>query len=447
MAVPPAWEIIRQLRQQKLGYYQNALTDEALWQNLLLTYDTLDFATFLADLTLSDTLFSSLMLNFTLDLSLDEIVPINLNWSIELPTIDQFLQGVLILLVPINLEELVPDLSDVIANPALLLEDAARQALEETKLRKCIYGYSTYGNCYVDPSAFREFIRSTILAFTKKWYDFRTARDMIVAAAKALNIKPEVVEDLFNRLSMIYFAKFNCATWDYAFWDSTFLCEERTHSPEVGILRFLDFNLKEVAVEYQGLFDSQAGCIWDVSFWDMCFWLDDTPGKESPYIPGDDRIVKLQDALVFNFRTRYLATAYALANYQRPEERRYPFNNERMEIYAQSRAFSIDIEATVKNIVQSLVPGIDPVTLRFYIDAALELYGLSTPHKWGLEMQRSMAREELKKYWLEKYSQMGLDPNVLEAIWSAVKTKIDAYSDKRVQNRLKFLSRRLRLVK
>jgi len=447
MAEPPAWAIIRQLRQQKLNYYQNTLTEDAIWTNLSLTYDLFDFVSFLADFTLSDTLFSSLMSSFLFDIPLTEIVPINMNWRIELPTLDEFLEGVLIKLVPVTLSDLVPDLSFVLENPLELLTPEAREAIEETKLEKCIYGKSTYSNCYVDPAAVREFLRSTLFAFTKKWHDIKTARDMVAAAAKALGISEALVEDVFNRLSKITFAKYNCLTWDYGWWDVSYWCEEEERSEPVGVLTYIDYNLQPRKSEYESLFDAQAGCIWDESFWDMCYWGGDTPETVSPYITGDTRISQIQDALLSNFQTRFLATALAIANYQRPEERGYPFANERVEIYAQSRAFTIDIEATVRNIVQSLVPNIDPVTLRFYIDAALELYGLSTPHKWGLEMLRSMTKDEFKKYWLEKYTRMGLDPNILENIWNKITAKIEAYSDIRVQTRLEFIRRKLRSVR
>jgi len=447
MARPPAWDIIEQVRQQKLNYYQNALTDDAIWTNLGITFDIFDFASFLADFTLSDTLFSSLMSYFLFGLDLNEIVPVNLNWELELPTLEEFLQGVLIKLVPVTLQDLVPELSEILTRPSELLTPDAREALESTRLEKCIYGKSTYGNCYVDPAAVREFLRSTVFAFTKKWYDIRSAREMVATAAKTLNISEAVAEDIFNRLSKITAVKYSCLTWDYGWWDVSYWCEEETHSEPVGVVTYVDYNLQPRGSPYEGLFDAQAGCIWDESFWDLCFWGGDTPETISPYILGDTRIMQIQDALWANFRNRFTSTAFAVANYQRPEERRYPFINERMEIYAQSRAFAVQIENLTKSLVQSIVPNIDSVTLRMYVDAALELYGLSSPHKWGLEMQRSMTLEEYRQYWIEKWTRYGLDSNVLQKIWDSLRSIIEGYSDIRVQNRLRFLRNRLRLVK
>jgi len=446
MGKPPAWQIIEQVMREKLKYYQNTLTDDAIWSNLGITFDMFDLASFLADFTLSDTLFSSLMSYFLFDLNLNDIVPINLNWEIELPTLDEFLQGVLIKLVPVSLQDLVPDLSDILSNPLLLLNPDVALAIEQSKLEKCVYGKSAYGKCYVDPVAVREFLRSTVFAFMKKWYDVRSAREMVVSVAKTLGIKEEVAADIFNRLSKITQVKYSCATVDYSWVDFTTICEESSHSPPVGVLTYTNYDLTQTSHDFENVFDAQAGCITDESLVDYCFAVGEAEDEKHPYLLGDTRLVQIQDRLWGNFRERFASTAFAVGNYQRPEERRYPFINERMEIYAQSRSFAVQIENLTKSLVQSLVPGVDSVTLRMYVDAALELYGLSSPHRWGLEMQRSMTLDDYKSYWMEKWTRYGLDPNVLQKIWDNLWGIIKGYSDIRVQNRLRFIRNRLRAV-
>jgi len=445
MAIDIARRIAEQVLQQKLNYYQKTLTDDAIYQNLSTMYDVFDLTSFFTDITLSDTLFSSLMSYFMFDLNLNDIIPINLNWEIELPTVDEFLQGVLIKLIPISLQDLAPELSDILYDPSLLLTPEARDAMLSTKLEKCIYGKSTYGNCYVDPVNVREFLRSTVFAFMKKWYDIRSARKMVEASAKALGIKEDVVEDIFNRMSKITHAKYTCLTWDYGWWDLTYWCEEESHSEPVGALTYVNYDLQVAKSEYEGLFDAQAGCIWDESFWDMCFWGGDTPETKNPYILRDTRITQLQDKVLSNFRNRISTTAFAVGNYQTYEERRNPAINQRLDIYAQHRSHVIHIESIVENIVRSIQPDIDSVKLRLYKDASLEIYGLSSPHKWGLDMQKAMTPDEYKQYWLDKWTGMGLDQNILNMIWDSVYTSIKTYTDIRTRNRLEFLRRKLRV--
>jgi len=45
------------------------------------------------------------------------------------------------------------------------------------------------------------------LAFTKKAYDWVTARELLLASAKALNVNPELVRDFYDRFSMITHVK------------------------------------------------------------------------------------------------------------------------------------------------------------------------------------------------------------------------------------------------
>jgi len=447
MGRPPAWDIIEQVQQQKLNYYQKTLTDDAIFSNLSTTIDIFDSASFFADFTLSDTLFSSLMSYFIFDLNLNDIIPVNLNFEIELPSIDEFLQGVLIKLIPISLQDLAPELSDILSDPLGPLNPSVADAMKETKLEKCIYGKSSYGNCYVDPATVREFLRSTVFAFMKKWYDLKSAREMVSASAKTLNINEDVARDIFNRLSKITHIKYSCATVDYSWVDFTTICEEESHSPQVGVLTYINYDLAQVSHDYEDVFDAQAGCIADESLVDYCSAVGEVEEEKHPYLLGDTRLVQIQDKIWSNFRNRFTTTAFAVGNYQRPEERRYPFINERMEIYAQNRGFAVQIENLVRNIVQSIAPDTDPVTMRMYQNAVLEIYGLSSPHKWGLEMQRSMSQDEYKQYWLEKWTRYGLDPDILNELWSRTISVVQRYSDIRTETRLRFLRNRLRLVK
>jgi len=447
MSKPPAWQIIEQIQQQKINYYQKTLTDEAIWGNLLTTIDIFDMASFLSDFTLSDTLFSSLMSYFIFDLNFNDIVPVNLNWEIELPTFDEFMQGVMIKLIPITLEDLAPELSDILSNPLWLLNPDVASAMQETKLEKCIYGKSSYGNCYVDPIAVREFLRSTVFAFMKKWYDLKSAREMVSASANTLNISEDIARDIFNRLSKITHIKYSCATVDYSWTDFTTICEEESHSPQVGVLTYINYDLVQASHDYEDIFDAQTGCIADESLVDYCSAVGEVDEEKHPYLLGDTRFVQIQDRVVSNFRNRFTSTAFAVGNYQRPEERRYPFVNERMEIYAQNRGFAVQLENLVRSIVQSIIPDIDPITLRMYQNAVLEIYGLSSPHRWGLEMQRSMTMDEYRQFWIEKWTRYGLDPNILSELWSRTINIVQRYSDIRTETRLRFLRNRLRLVR
>jgi len=438
-----AWKIY----ENKIKYFTKALTDDSIFNNLGKLFDSEDFIHLIGNLVISDTIFSSLTLYYLFNLNLSDIIPANLYFSVELPTPEEFAKGTLIKLVPIKLNDLVPELSSVVSDPTELLKPEIRDAVKRSMITKCVYGQASYDNCYYDPVAVREFLRSSVLAFTKKWYDIRTARDMVAAAAKTLDINENIARNVFNRLSMNTSIKYSCATVDYAWVDISTLCEEETHSPAIGVVKFINYDLEVKEVSYEDMFDTHSGCIVEESVMDYCYIVGDDDYFKHPYIPGDDRVSKILERVVSNFRSRIPTTAFAIANYQTPEERSYPFINERMEIYATNRGFSIRIENLAKNIVQSIKPDVSPVELRMYQNAALELYGVSSQHKWGLDMQRAMTQDELHDYWIRKWISQGLDPEILEAIWSRVSGVAQTYSNIRVSNRFKFIRERIKLVK
>ena len=117
----------------------------------------------------------------------------------------------------------------------------------------------------------------------------------------------------------------------------------------------------------------------------------------------------------------------------------------RVESFALPASQRVKIEGIVENVVRQLETDADAYKLRLYKTAALELYGaLYSPHKWGNEMQRSMTPEELKRFWVSKWSGDGLNPDTLSKLWDAVKPAVDALGASRTTARMRFLREKLR---
>ena len=113
-----AWEII----EQKRKYWHKALSEDAMWSVLTQSYNIFDWLSTFSDMTLSDTLWSSLVSAILLGIPLKEVVPWNLVWDIELPSIEEFLKGVLIKLEKISIEDLAPEFKE-------LLEEIAQKKI------------------------------------------------------------------------------------------------------------------------------------------------------------------------------------------------------------------------------------------------------------------------------------------------------------------------------
>ena len=433
-----AWKIIR----EKMKYWSKVLSDDAMLGVLDSTLDIFDWLSFFSDWQLSDTLFSSLVSYFLLDINLKDIAPINLDFEVELPSLDEFLRGVLIKLLKIDITILAPDLLKAIETPSLFLESEYAENLESTRLRKGVYGVTYFDHSYYDPVPVREFFRSTLYAFMKKRGEWRSARDKVEAIASTLNIHPELARMLYNRLSAITMVKERALTWDYGWWDRTYWAEEGSG----GRIQFYTYEGTLVTMPYEDLIDYQAGGFWDDAAWDYFYWTEEPPKAVHPYRLDKYRITVLQDRFWSNFRDRITTTAMAVANYQTREEREKWWRSERTDIYGFTMSQRMQIETVVDHLVRSMRPGIDAVRLRLYKTAALELYAdLAGIHRWGQEAVQSMSEEQRRTFWIERWVKAGLDRDVLAAVYDRVRGLIKTLVSRRQRQRLRFLRSRLRV--
>jgi len=61
-------------------------------------------------------------------------------------------------------------------------------------------------------------------------------------------------------------------------------------------------------------------------------------------------------------------------------------------------------------------------------------------HRWGFAAYKAMTEEELEKWWLEHWTAMGLNKEILEKILAVVKPVIEQIVKRKVE-----LGRKLRL--
>ncbi|RLE86382.1 MAG: hypothetical protein DRJ67_07355 [Thermoprotei archaeon] len=212
----------QKVAEQKRKYWLKTQSEAAVDVMFDRMIDIYDYFAFWGDWVLSDTLFSSLTSLVFFDLAIPNIVPWSLTWEVELPDIDEFLAGVLLKLEPIDITIEFPDLAQVDTTLDFLLSPEYAANIKETRGKKLIVGRTKYGEGYVDPPAVREFLRSSMYAFMKKDISLPAARERLKAAAKTWNIAESLVEDVFNRLSLMTAVKERALTWDYGWWDRTY---------------------------------------------------------------------------------------------------------------------------------------------------------------------------------------------------------------------------------
>jgi len=431
-----AWEVI----EQKRKYWHKVLSEEGMWSTLVQTFNVFDWLSFFSDFTLSDTLFSTLVSSLLLGIQPIDLEPWNLCWDIELPSIEEFTKGVLIKLEKISITDLLPEFADMFKDITLSLEDEFRINVKETMLEKGYYGKSRYGYSYYDPTAVREFFRSALYAFMKKKHEIRTAREMVEQAAKALNIHPELARTLFNRQSALAAVKEEALTWDYGWWDRTNWSEEGSE----GRVAYINYDLQVQETAYEDVIDLQAGGFWDDAVWDMFYWTEEAPKAVHPFRLEGYNIASAIERVWLNFRSRISTTALAVGNYQTLKERTKWTESERLETYALPVTQKKILESLTESLVRSKEPGVDTIKLRMYKSAVLQLFGtVASMHRWGSGMFQVMSDEELRSWWVEKWVKSGLNREVLETLYDALKSRISTYSTLRHKERLRFLRKRL----
>lgn len=406
-----AWELVS----RKMKYAVKSLSESSVEHSYLTVAHSLDLLSFSFDFTLTDTLYSALITSVLLGIPFSDIVPATLDFRIELPTPEEFTRGLLIEIEPINLADLFPELLTISSLAFSVFETDAASSIIGTQLRKGIYGVERYGSSYYDPPGIAEFLRSTMFALTKKRSTDETVRARFAAAASVLNVRNELAETLFNSMQMVYYSKIYAACFDYAWFDVTLFPREGS-APR---LVFVGWDLTPAEAESTSLVDAAGCCFFDSCFFDMNVVAAD----EAPTVYITERggmlLTEVAAHMLMSARSRLLATPLAVANYQTAAERLNPSSSLRLESYAVSANIADSVRRAVAKALEGRITS--SFTANLYAAAALDLIKRVTrPGGWGDELFRVWSYDELKRYFTERWSGQGLDPELLSLVFDAI---------------------------
>lgn len=426
----------REIVWQKLSYAYKTLSQQAIEQNFFTLMDVADPTDKVSDRIMRDTLFSSIMAITLLGINPIEVVPWRLTWDVELPTPEEYSKGILIKLTPIDISVKYPYLADWVETMFNTYTPDKAVALTGAKMEKAYYGKSLYGASYYDPPPLHMFLRSTMFALMKKDKDLETVRREFIAIGKVLNLPTEFIEDMFRRLQLMTNIKVGAATWDYGYWDLTSLSEEGSG----GLVAYEEIDKTVKKIQYDRVDHVLSGTAWDASlwnytyidspenpflkiasYWDEAYW-DYSYWMPSERVPGEELppVAMAVEDVIFNFRSRLVTTALAVANYQTMEERLKPERSWRTDQFGESRILVSRIEDKVESLINSIDPNMSVIKRRMYKVAALKLYSDLTSSRWGKELYKAMDYDTLKGMWVEEWSAKGLDRDVLTKIWDDV---------------------------
>ena len=419
-------KIFSELVNQKKKYHEKTLSIEAedtLVRRFLSIYGlTLD----ISSLLIPEFYYASMSLSLAFGFDLFELEPLNLEFEWRFPDLEEWEKGINIVIDKILSDIAIDVESFVIEN----FKDIYISDILGSATGKCYYGKSTYGGCYVDPAAVREFLRTAIALAIKKHANIPHRRRLIETLSRTLDVNVDVARFVHDKMAMVVDTHVICFTLDYGVLGVSQLCEQYEADPSMGKSYFVNIDNQIVSVAFKNLADAQYGCTLDVAPLGFCFLMP----EEDVYEHSPEMYVASLEEKIRRFRDRLMLTPLALTNYQRGEEAADYTRSERLEMWGNLMGLRYSIEVIVKNWLDNNVPDLDVYTRRKYVTAVLQLVGhVGKRHKWGYNVFKVMSDEELKSWWIDYWSQQGLDRDVLEKLWSLVAPLLPAIVAKKLE--------------
>jgi len=417
-----AWKIL----DEKRKYFNKVSSQSALEDNIFNFFLFADNISLNYEFVIFDSIFTSLLAIVFLNIDPHNIPIFNMCCDVELPSSEEFVKGTLVKVESTSCLEKYEDVGSA-------LEEAIEEA-EPNMIEKCRWGESRYGNCYVDPSAVYEYLRSTMFKEFKRKVSDISAKALHDSVINTLNINPIVAHVLWEISDYVARAALYDPWWDYGWWDMSLWADER--SP------FTTYEGVETDAEFKYVYDVVGVSLWDIGLWDYSYWTNDVDGEN-----GDgsthvfekiyDASMKIADLIYFENRSRIYTMPLIIANYQNAYERMSWFSNKRVDQFGASKAWIYKIREKVGRAISSVYQDIPPPVFRMYESAAMTLVSrLSRIGGWGYESYRAMSRDELRAQWIDEWVGKGLDRNILERIYDYISSDISVFGSSRLREKM-----------
>ena len=410
----PLQKMLQELSMQKEAYHRKMLTVDGEFTLYQRQFQVYDLMMDISNLLIPEFFMSSLSTSLLFDFDLTNLEPLNLEFTWRIPTLDEWLRG-----VGVVIESVIPDYAKTLEEfVSTNIKSMYQPSIMETRVTKGYYGEARYDYAYYDPAAVREFLRNTITLMWKKHSTWIQRKTNILSMARSLNVLEDLARNVHDRMSMIITAHTEAFILDYGFLDISKLCEEAEHSEENAIVPYTDMDGVGRSVEIVTLADMQHGFILDVSLLDYGFLMPD----EDIYVANAPVIVDALDDKMRRYRDRVTLTAPAFSNYVRGDEAVDYTKCERTEVWGELMAYRYTVDAQVQSILDKIAPELNIYDKRKYVSAVLQLLGhLGKRHEWGYKVYKSMEDPELKKWWMDYWGSQGLNLNVLDTLYEMVK--------------------------
>lgn len=426
------WKLSESAR-EKRKYFAKLLSESAIWTNYLRAIDTEDYFSEWA--WAESAFFIWLDISNLLIFGLEpyELEPLDPEYRTELPTLEEWKQGIKLKLIPIDVGkawmlfywdvfgEKVPPLLDFLTLITALCWPEYLGWLLEQKKRKLIVGETPYGTGYVDPPVIREFLRTSLFELARRRMDFNRIRRVYQTIVDQGLVAEGLVEAIYNRLALHTQTLFENFVLDFNLLNYSKLCKRASERATFPVTTWRG---EEFDVEFSKFDEINCGFILDVTPLNLGLLVDRKsiykPSPIAKWEAGTTTLSWFIDWKVRRMISRYRATGVAFGNYQKPEETLKWYQSERADHYHQFRAFFYHLDALVDTALEK--EDVDAFRKNLYRRAAAMLIGHKKKrHKWGYGAYKAMSEEEFKSWWLAYWERQGLKPELLNRIYEMVR--------------------------
>jgi len=431
-----ASKIAKELLLQKYRYWANTLSEDAIGENFFNIYSTIDLLGFSFDITILDSVFSSILIGLSFGIPFTQIPPFNTCFNVELPSPEDFVKGKLLDIEPVSCLDKYPEIGEWLTDLSLYLSTHFSPQVAETTHVKGVYGVTRYGYSYYDPAEYRELLRSTLIKEAKRYTGTRTTAIIYTALSKSLNIPIELLDYIFTLFKAIERAKIEAAMSEYSWSDYTIAQEEKPGSIE---FKTYDLAMREITLLGDSMTDLWGGAYSDIAISDISVVTDgEVPLVEQFPLEPRRAEVAIGEAISTEAKSRLEYTPLLVANYQTVEERADFTKSQRADTYGVSRA----IYYRLKEIVDRELKDTPSFIRNQYNVAVQQLYSrLTRIGGWGSEAYRAMDLDTLKATWIEEWSSKGLEREVLESLFSKAYRAVKTYAPIRLASKIKLMAR------
>jgi hypothetical protein len=431
-------KLLADISSQKSSYHAKLLSPIGEWSLFMRDFQLYDFTIDISNLLIPEFYFASMSVSLLFDFDLTNIEPLNLEFDWSFPTVDEWLNGINVVITP-SINPAATDLETFVYNN---IKPEYQELILSSMITKGYYGITNYGSSYYDPAAARELIRNTISLMFKNHPDFTQRKIALMTLTNALDANEDVVTMIHDRMSMVMSSHTECFILDYGMLNVSNLCQEAPDNPDYGVVPYIDINGDYREAKIMTLDDMQYGCVLDVSSVDYCYLMPEgsiyntevTAPSQTSGQPLQPTIWKGIDDKLSKFKGRYMITSAAFSNYNRGDESANHSISERTNTWGELQAGRYHIENMIDSTLSQLVSNLDPIKRRTYVSAVLQLVGYKGKrHRWGFGMFKTMNNNDLKNWWVQYWSSQGLDANILGQLFDRVAPFLDAYAKKKVE--------------